>query len=54
MVNFNIFYKIFIGRDHEEVMKKLGSIPDKLVYTIHVYFFTIGKNTFNMTIDEKI
>jgi hypothetical protein len=42
------------GKDFEILKEKFGdNIPKKFNYLIKVYNFTEGKNTFNMTIDEK-
>ena len=35
-------------------MEKYKSIPNTVKYVVEVIDFTEGKNTFNMTIDEKI
>ena len=35
-------------------MEIKGFIPDNIKYLLIVYDFTEGKNTFNMTIEEKV
>jgi FK506-binding protein 4/5 len=45
---------IQLGRDHDVIVKHLGAVPDVVEYVVRLYSFTEGKNTFNMTIDEKI
>ena len=42
------------GEDFDILMKKLGSIPEHIVYKVKCYYFTEGKSTFNMTIEDKI
>ena len=42
------------GRDDDILIKQVGSIPQNVKYIVKLYTFTEGKNTFNMTIDEKI
>ena len=45
---------ISYGKDYDIIMEKIGHIPPKVEYILRVYKFTDGKNTYNMTIDEKI
>ncbi len=42
------------GRDYDIIVKALQEVPPTVEYIVRLYTFTEGKNTFNMTIDEKI
>lgn len=43
------------GQDCEIIKEKCnGAVPDFVKYHIKLYNFTDGKNTFSMTIDDKI
>lgn len=43
------------GRDYDIIHAHCGgAIPEYIVYYVKLYNFTDGKNTFSMTIDEKI